>query len=195
MGLPSPAVARQALHRRSIDIEAFERADGLFDLEARLVDVKTHAIDLLSGRRDAGQPVHDMRLRITVDAGYTIVDVQAAADAVPLPGTCERIGPAYGALIGLNLLRSFRSEVRARLGRTAGCTHLSDLAALLPTAALQSVPPRRAGAGEASSASEAGDGGRPPFFVGQCHAYARDGDVVRRHYPQWFESSQSRPTP
>lgn len=179
MALPPSSVARQPLHRRVVEIEAFEREDGLFDLDARLVDVKSHPLELLSGVRQPGEPIHDMSLRLTIDATFTIVDVKTASDSLPLPGTCEAITPRYSALVGLNLLKGFRKAVQARFGRQLGCTHLSELAAVLPTAALQSIthkvrPPA------------ADDASQPPFFIGQCHAYDRTGEVVRRHYPQWF---------
>jgi len=179
MALPPSPAARKPLHRRAVEVEAFEREDGLFDLDAHLSDVKPFPIDLLHGRREAGDPIHDFWLRLTIDASLTIVDVSVDARRVPLPGTCETVGPSYGALVGLNLLKGFRKALQARLGRTLGCTHLSELATLLPTAALQSLGPRRV-------AATAGSASQPPFFIGQCHAYDRSGEVVRRHFPQWF---------
>jgi hypothetical protein len=180
MALPPPHAARKPLHRRAIQVEAFERDDGLFDLEARLTDTKPHEIELLAGLLAPGQPIHDMLLRVTVDARFEIVDVQTDSMSVPVPGVCDAIGPAYRRLIGLNLLAGFRREAKARLGGTRGCTHLTELTGVLPTAALQAfghlVLP----------VSGSGDASQPPFFIGQCHAYDRSGPVVQRHYPQWF---------
>jgi len=179
MALPPPSAARKPLHRRAIEIEAFQRDDGLFDLEARLTDVKTRPIELIRGTLEPGEAIHDMTLRITIDAEFTVVAVQASSDAVPVPGACDAIASAYSQMVGLNLLRGFRRAVKARLGGTRGCTHLTELTGVLPTAALQSVPHdiRR---------TDAADPSLPPFFIGQCHAYDRGGEVVRRHYPQWF---------
>lgn len=178
MALPPPSAARKPLHRRSVEVEVFEREDGLFDLEARLTDTKSEPVDLISGRISAGEPIHDMLLRLTIDAGFTIVDVSADMMSVPVRGVCETIAPAYSKLIGLNLLQGFRREAKARLGRTAGCTHLTELTGVLPTAALQSVA--HVVPNPVSTPSQ------PPFFIGQCHAYDRSGQVVQRHYPQWF---------
>ena len=179
MALSPPSVARQPLHRRAVQVEAFGRDDGLFDLEARLTDTTPFPIALLSGRRDAGDPVHDMFLRVTIDAQFTIVGVEADPARVPNPGVCEAVAPKYERLVGLNLLRGFRKQVQARLGRIEGCTHLSELTSVLPTAALQSIA-HVVRPVDDSRATE------PPFFIGQCHAYDRSGEVVRRHYPQWF---------
>ncbi|HYF57669.1 MAG TPA: DUF2889 domain-containing protein, partial [Burkholderiaceae bacterium] len=120
-----------------------------------------------------------LSLRVTIDAGYTVVDAIAAGDSLPVPGACEGVHPDYRRLVGANLLRGFRREVKARMGGTRGCTHLSELAGVLPTAALQSVPHLLQPRHDPSSPE-------PPFFIGQCHAYDRSGETVKRHYPQWF---------
>jgi hypothetical protein len=179
MALPPPSVARQPVHRRAIEVEAFERDDGLFDLEARLTDTRARPIDLIGGRVEAGQPIHDMLLRISVDRSLTIVDVQAESMSVPVPGVCDTIGPAYRRLVGLNLLAGFRREAKARMGRTTGCTHLTELTGVLPTAALQAF-------GHLLESARVGVPAQPPFFIGQCHAYDRSGPVVQAHYPQWY---------
>jgi hypothetical protein len=179
MALPPPSVARKPLHRRAIEVVAFEREDGLFDLEARLTDTKSRPLDLIGGRVEAGEPIHDMLLRVTVDTSFTVVDVCAESMSVPVPGVCDAIAPAYSRLIGLNLLSGFRREAKARMGRTTGCTHLTELTGVLPTAALQAF-------GHLVRGTEQDDASQPPFFIGQCHAYDRSGPVVQRHYPQWF---------
>lgn len=182
MALP-PSVARQPLHRRAIQVEAFQREDGLFELEARLTDTKTRPIDLIAGVRAPGDPIHDLMLRVTIDAHYTIVAAAADSMSVPVPGACDTVGPRYERLVGLNLLRGFKKAVHERLGRTEGCTHLTELTAVLPTAALQAFA-------HLTSQDAPADPSQPPFFIGHCHAYDRSGDVVRRHYPQWFVQAE-----
>ena len=134
MPLPVPKTSRALRHVRSIATQAFERDDGLWDIEARLTDTKPHAIQLASGQRAAGAPVHDLWLRLTVDTQFNILDADAVSDAVPYPGHCDAHGDAYKQLVGLNLLKGFRHAVRERLGGIAGCTHLTELAAVMPTA-------------------------------------------------------------
>lgn len=182
MALP-PSVARQPLHRRAIQVEAFQREDGLFELEARLTDAKTRPIELIGGLRPAGEPIHDLILRVTLDGEFTVVAAVADSMSVPVPGACDTVGPRYERLVGLNLLRGFRKAVHERLGRTEGCTHLTELTAVLPTAALQAFA-------HLTSQAAPADPSQPPFFIGHCHAYDRSGDVVRRHYPQWFVQAE-----
>ena len=67
MSLPVTEVERELLHTRRVRYEGYKRADGLWDIEAHLTDVKNHDYKLKTGVRRAGQPIHDMWLRITVD--------------------------------------------------------------------------------------------------------------------------------
>ena len=105
---------------RSIEAQAFEREDGLWDIDTRITDTKTRVADLASGARPAGAPIHDLWLRITIDTSLIIVDAEAVSEAVPYPGYCNTIGPAYRQLIGLNLLKGFRQAVRERLQALGG---------------------------------------------------------------------------
>ena len=50
----------------------------------------------------AGQPIHHMHLRITIDGDFTIVAAQAVYDAAPYGEHCMAIESAYADLIGMN---------------------------------------------------------------------------------------------
>src|SRR5881392_3596774 len=95
MSLPVSEVERELTHTRRVRYEGYKRRDGLFDIEAHLSDVKNHDTHLKTGVRRAGQPMHDMWLRITIDTSFTILDAVATLEAVPYPGGCETIAPAY----------------------------------------------------------------------------------------------------
>ena len=136
MPLSSP-VSRQLRHRRAIRADAYEREDGLWDIEACLTDEKPRDVTLASGVRPNGSPIHELWLRITIDRKLNVVDAEASSDWVPYPGLCEASNPAYRALIGLNLFQNFRRDAARLLAGTAGCTHLTELCAIIPTAAIQ----------------------------------------------------------
>jgi len=178
MSLPVTEVERELTHTRRVRYEGYKRSDGLWDIEAHLLDTKNHDYQLKTGVRRAGQPIHDMWLRITIDRNLTILDAQASMDAVPYPGGCENITDAYRKLIGLSLVRGFRKRVWEALGTVNGCTHLTEMLAGLPTAAIQTF------AGEMSE--ERADGSKP-FQLDQCHALRTDGDTVKRWYPKWYK--------
>ena len=69
MPLSTPTVSRERLHVRRISYEGYRRDDGLFDIDARLVDTKDQDFELLTGTRAAGEPVHDMAGLILVPIG------------------------------------------------------------------------------------------------------------------------------
>jgi len=62
------------------------------------------------------------------------------------------------------------------LGGVQGCTHITEMLAGLPTAALQTF------AGEARE--DSGDGAKP-FQLDQCIALETGSETVRRWYPKW----------
>lgn len=184
MPLPPPECPRTPMHTRSVRIEAFRRDDGAWDLEAELTDVKPHDTPLHSGVRPAGEPIHLMRLRVTVNEELDVIDAVAVSDAVPYRGVCETVVGDYRRMVGLNLARGFRNALRERLGGIAGCTHLSELAQLLPTAAIQAMSGDERRRREMFEHS----GGKPqrPFTIDRCHAWRSDGPVVERYFPMWY---------
>jgi hypothetical protein len=187
--MPLSAPAPRALrHTRAIEVEAYARDDGLWDLDARITDVKTRDIRLASGLRAGGAPVHDLKLRITINTDLVIVDAEAASDAVPYPGFCDTISPAYKSLIGLSLTNHFRLRLKDRLAGVLGCTHLTELSLVLPTAAIQAfandVIKTRDGNGADESAER-------PFQLDRCHALRVDGPAVAKYYPRWVAKTHS----
>jgi hypothetical protein len=180
MPLPPSHSARVLKHTRSITVEAFAREDGLWDLDAHITDIKTRDGQLISGVRAAGQPWHDLWLRITIDTQLNIVAAEAASDWVPYPGFCQTITPDYQKLVGLSLAQGFRQQLQQRLGGVAGCTHLTELAQVFPTAAIQAF------AGEVRKLRQENDSeGTRPFQIDRCHAMRADGAAVATYYPRW----------
>jgi hypothetical protein len=183
----SPPAPRTLRHTRTIEVAAYSREDGLWDLDASIRDVKTRDIQLASGLRAGGTPIHDLKLRVTIDRAFNIVAADAASDAVPYPGMCNTIGPAYQALVGLNLMQHFRLHLKDKLHGVLGCTHLSELALVLPTAAVQAY------ANEVLSTHESVDGvdddsaTERPFQLDRCHALRIDGPAVAKFYPRWAQ--------
>jgi len=181
MPLPISEIERELVHTRRVRYEGYKRADGLWDIEAHITDVKSHDCQLRTGVRRAGLPIHDMIVRVTIDRKLNVVDVLAVSDAVPYPGGCETIGPAYRKLIGLNLVKSFRDAVKERLGGVQGCTHITEILAGLPTAAIQSF---------AGEMREDRAPGRKPFQLDRCHAMDTSGPTVMQWYPEWYVAKE-----
>src|SRR5690606_1430612 len=73
MSLSAPVRARQPIHTRSIRVDSYLREDGLWDLQAELVDTKAYDFPIRNGDTHcAGDPVHHMRLRVTIDDDLNI---------------------------------------------------------------------------------------------------------------------------
>ncbi len=181
MPLPAPDSPRRRAHTRRIEVEGFLREDGLLELDASLSDVKDLDYPLASGLRPAGVPVHFMRVRLTLDQAFNIVDAFACSDGVPYPGYCDTIGPAYKKLIGLNLVRGFRRTVGEMFADVRGCTHITELLLSLPTAAIQTF---------ATFRREDEDSPEKPFQLDRCHALETSAQAVRRYYPRWYRPGE-----
>ena len=178
MPLPEP-VARQPIHTRAIELRGYKRADGLYDIEGHLVDTKPFDFRLAAGLRPAGEPIHDMWLRITVDRELRIVDAAAAMDGMPYVGDCDRIVPAYGKLVGLAIRPGYNQKVKELLAGVRGCTHITELAGALATAAFQTM------AGQRLQPSD-----QRPFQLDKCHALESTQPAVARFYPKWYTGKE-----
>ncbi len=176
----SAATERERLHTRKLSFNGYRRADGLWDIEGHLSDVKSYGFsNAYRGEIEPGEAVHDMWLRVTVGEDFLVQDIEAVTDAGPFQ-VCPDIAPNFKRMIGVRVGRGWRREVRARLGGTEGCTHLIELLGCLATVAFQTIyptlvkkNPRRAGIG------------RPPL-LDSCHAFRSDGEVVKRLMPDHY---------
>ena len=81
----SPPVARRILrHTRHLHVDAFARDDGLWDLDAQITDTKTRDIVLGADVRRAGTAIHDLKLRLTIDAALTTTVTSPGSQLVGL---------------------------------------------------------------------------------------------------------------
>ncbi|WP_454825851.1 DUF2889 domain-containing protein [Paraburkholderia xenovorans] len=167
---------RRLAHTRTITCRGYELADGLWEVELRLTDVKPDDLVLRSGIRFGGMPIHDMAVRVIFDESMFVREVIATTVGSPYPGTCGNVTPAYEALTGINLMRGFRQMVKQAIPVESGCTHLTELLALAPTTAVQTLV-------EARKDRKAGE---MPYEIGRCHALSSSGAIVQKHYPHWF---------
>lgn len=177
MPLSTPKNTRRRVHVRRIEIEGYCHEDGTLELDGMLEDVKDVDYPLASGVRKAGEPVHQLRIRVTLDAEFNITGAEACSDRVPYPGGCDTIGPAYGRLVGLNLLRGFRQTVGEMFADVRGCSHLTELLSSFPTAAIQTY---------ASFQRDNADDRSKPFQLDRCHALQTSSPTVRSFYPRWY---------
>ena len=179
MPLSTPA-PRAEIHQRQIECRGYRREDGRWDIEGHLTDTKTYAFsNRYRGEVAAGEPVHEMWLRLTIDETMKIHAVEAATEHGPFP-ICPAITPRFRLLEGLTIGPGWTRAVRKRLGGRLGCTHLVELLGPLATTAYQTLVGQRSRAEE-----KAIDAGQRPALLDTCHALASDSPVVRDLWPRF----------
>ena len=179
MPLSAPA-AREGIHERRIECKGYRRGDGLWDIEGHLTDRKTYNfVNAWRGEVKAGEAVHEMWLRLTIDDDLTIRVAEAATEAAPYR-VCSGAAPLFRQLEGLRIRAGFKREVHKRLGGNCGCTHLIELAGRLATVALQTIVPLR----DREKAGIRAD--IHPSLLDSCHALRRDGEVVHEFWPNHY---------
>ncbi|MDE2580209.1 MAG: DUF2889 domain-containing protein [Rhodospirillales bacterium] len=195
----SPPAPREALHTRTIVINGYRRDDGLYDIEAQLTDTKTYSFPNENrGTIEAGEPLHGMWMRLTVDEDMRIVAAEAATDYAPY-GICPQAAPNFARLEGLVIGKGFLRAVNQAVGGTVGCTHLRELLQQMATTAYQTIKPARAhreiaraAAGDKAASGESLDArisqhfGGAPKILNTCLAYSSDGPVVRQRWPHLY---------
>lgn len=199
----SPPADREPLHTRKIIIEGYRRADGLYDLEAHLTDTKPYEqTNYDRGFIAAGEPIHDMWLRLTVDDTMTIVRAEAVSDKTPYV-MCPTAAPNFSRLEGLRIKAGFLREANHLVGGAVGCTHLRELLQQMATTAFQAInpakvkremqvrheePPRGSDKVDAQITEKMGGA---PKILNTCLAYSADGPLVRRRWPHLYTGAEA----
>jgi hypothetical protein len=181
----SPPAERELLHNRDILMRGYQRADGLFDIEAHLTDTKSYPFENHDrGTVHPGEPLHGMWVRMTVGEDMVIRSCEAVSDFTPYR-ICPEVTPNYAAMAGVSVGPGFNRAVKERLGGAMGCTHLREVLAQMATVAFQTIGPMRwRKAREAREAAIARGEAPPParrvLPINSCYAYAEGSEVVRR---------------
>jgi hypothetical protein len=168
----SPAAPRNLLHLRDIQLRGYTREDGLVDIEAHMTDIRTESFaNEDRGGIRAGEPLHDMWMRITVDRDMVIQACEAAMDSTP-HHFCAGAAPNVERLVGLRIGPGFIKAAVARINRTEGCTHLRELLQPIATVAYQTFFGIRDQNGVPR--------GLRPGALNSCYALDENGPVVAR---------------
>lgn len=176
-------VGRRPLHRRTIELQGYERDDGLFEVEATLFDMKNYAFETSwRGVMHPGDPLHNMKLRVAYDVDFVIQEVEAQIIDAPFP-VCPAAASAHQAMVGVRMSSGFTRAVRENLGGVQACAHLRELMGPIATIAYQTAMPvlerRRRERGDPAPEGK-------PMHLDQCYALASDGEVVAEHWPEHY---------
>lgn len=184
MPLPHPH-PRELAHTRHIECCGYLRDDGLWDIEAHLTDTKPRPIPNKDrgGTIEPGEYLHDIWMRVTLDKTLKVMEVEACIDSGPY-AICPRIAPNYKRLIGERIDRGWSKLIHRLVGRTEGCTHLSDMLKVVAVTAFQTILAPRFGTAEKPEDDRYR---KPPPHLDTCHSLATDGPIVRRDFPKWYK--------
>src|SRR5262249_8875934 len=146
------------------------------------------------GEIKADEPLHDMRIRVTIDDAFTILDVVAETAAAPF-AVCPAITPVSASLKGARIGRGWSALLKEKFRGGEGCTPRVERLRTLATAAcrasdggeqrerrLTAGPPGERGAGGGREGKK-----KRPAFIGACHALAADGEVVKQSWPDFYQ--------
>lgn len=171
---------RKKMHVRSITCSAYEREDGLFDVEAFLTDTKTFDISHPDGSAvPAGEPLHEIVLRVTMDGNLVIQDVVANTLRSPYR-ECPDITERYRQLIGVQIGSGFTRKVRDLFRAANGCTHITELLPVIATTAYQALFTRMAMAMAKSIAIDPVNKESLASPIGGCYALRQGGEADLR---------------
>jgi hypothetical protein len=176
----SPATSRELIHTRTLDLRAYRRDDGLWDVEGHLTDAKPFPYHLIDAERDANEPIHDMWLRLTIDADFVVREAEAHMD-VGAHGLCHQVTPNFAGLAGLRIGGGWNRKVRERVGHGRGCTHLVEMLSQMATTAMQAL----------WSEQEDREGTKPveerelmPGLANSCYAYRDGSPFIAEYFPR-----------
>ena len=180
--MPLTADARRKLaHTRVVTCHGYQRDDGLWDIEGRIVDTKPYRFKNRDrgGWIEADEALHDISIRLTINLELEVIDVEAVIDGSPY-NYCQSVSTVARNLIGLKIAPGWTQKSKSAMGANRGCTHLTELLGPVATTAIQTV------ASERSRRNE----GKPVnanAFLDSCHTYAADSPVVKLHWPEQYK--------
>lgn len=131
-------VMREIKHRRRVISDGFLRSDELWEVEARMQDIKAYDIwrDFDGELVAQDTPFHDICVRIALDDTFTIKEIEVSIDAHPFPN-CHEVAPNFSQLVGTRITAGWLSYVKKTFSGVAGCTHVLELMPVVATTAFQ----------------------------------------------------------
>jgi len=182
----SKSQPRKLIHTRSIKLKGFNRDDGLWDIEAHMTDIKSY--DVENKWRNgiaAGDPIHEMWIRLTVDDNFLISAVEAVTDNSPFE-MCPIITKSYQELVGIRIGRGWRRAINEKVKGRKGCSHIIELLQPLATVSFQTLM-----GNIQNKINKKNEQGRflKPMVLNSCHAWADDSEIVKAHLPDNYKGA------
>lgn len=159
---------RTAMHHRSIEHRSWLLEDGCLEIESRLLDTKAYDTTVGFDRElPAGEPLHDMTIRILLGADTLIRDIELRMDSTPFD-ICPEVIVRFESLRGASMGKGWNMMLSRRFAGIGGCRHLVDLLRGMGTVAFQSM------------SSEGWTRESVSRFSDSCYAFCQGGSVMAR---------------
>lgn len=184
MPLPEPDVERDHIHTRTIAIEAYRRPDGTMDVEGRITDVKPFDHQMMDGFRKAGDPVHDLSIRITLDDDMTVTKAVASMDQ-GAHELCPRAEPNFSNIEGLQIGPGWNKKVKAAMSPGLGCTHIIEMLAQMASGAMQAGWSRRSG--ETFDMPPPEEREMQVGMINSCYPYRQSSPWIKENFPKSYK--------
>ncbi len=192
----SPPAPRQLTHTRNIDFKGYLREDGLWDIEAQMMDTREHTYLTREGVEVAPpNRFHHMLLRVTLNEEMVIQAIESGMAAAPFP-ECPKAEEPIQRLVGARLGSGWRKAINDAMGDVRGCTHMRELLFNVATAAFQTIPiyRRRFARAETQPLTPMPRPTKAPAHLGTCMSWDPNGPVVARVAPQYVGWTRPAPT-
>ncbi len=182
--LSKPA-KRDLRHRRRLIGNGYKREDGLWDIEVFLTDKKSYTFNNRDrGYIAAGEPLHEMAVRLTLTSKFEIIDIEALINQSPY-NVCPAAVDNCHLLKGEFIKPGFNKRVVKLLGGGKGCRHISDMLAYAATLSFQTI--NHDDSLEDKEITLENLNYIKEKFVNSCYAYREDGEVYN-HYKELFKN-------
>lgn len=180
---------RKLIHERKITLQGYEREDGQWDIEGNLTDTKTYDFEMRYREKtlEAGEYIHQMWLRLTLNDNMVITNIENATDDSPYP-ICTEATQNFKKLIGEKIQPGWNNKVKELLGGTKGCTHHVELLGPMATTAFQTIYPILMRRKNENYTKE--QKGKRPLLLNTCYAYASNSPVVEKLHPQFYKEKK-----
>jgi len=179
---PAP---RKLAHTRIVNCQGYQRDDGLWDIEGRIVDTKPYRFQNRDrgGWIEADEALHDMWIRLTINLELEVIDVDAVIDHSPY-NYCKSVSEMARNLVGLRIAPGWTQKSKQAMGASRGCTHLTELLGPVATTAIQTIASAKSRPGQAKAERSSN------LFIDSCHTYASDSPVVKLHWPDHYKGDK-----
>ncbi len=176
---------RVLLHQRSIKLNGFLIDDELYELEAELLDTKNYDVSNFDrGNIKAGEPIHKMKIVLTVDKEMYVKKAMANTLFSPFK-ICNRANDNFKMIEGLQIKHGWRKNINEIIGNIKGCTHIRELLNSLATVAFQTINSHNSK--KNSKDKKNNNSNTKPSLLSSCYAFRPKSEVVKRLWPGWYK--------